>query len=94
MIYQNYYLTSDAQSVFQKRGSSWVKRKKGSSDKWLVAPFNEQSALQDAHGDRFLFKYNLFYKTTLLAAVLYAGFKGWQLYKNNQSTSIKSNSPT
>jgi len=83
MIYQNYYLAESPTFVFQKRGKTWYKRKKGSSDKWLVAPFNEQSALQHNFGERFLFKYNTFFKVALLAGIVYSGYKGYTYWKKN-----------
>jgi hypothetical protein len=42
MIYQNYYLSDFPNSVYQKRANSWFKRKKGSKDNWVTAPFDEQ----------------------------------------------------
>ena len=50
MIYQNYYLAEAPTFVFQKRGKSWFKRKKVGGGDWILAPFNEQSTLQDSIG--------------------------------------------
>lgn len=94
MIYQNYYLVEAPSFVFQKHGKSWFKRKKRSSDPWVIAPFNEQSALHDKYSDRFLYKYNVLFKTALLGVLIYGGYKGFLLLKKNQSASTKSNSPT
>jgi hypothetical protein len=93
MIYQNYYLVEAPSFVFQKRDKSWFKRKKGSRDAWVLAPFNEQSALQDKFGHVFLYKYNVVFKLALLGGLIYAGYKGRMLFKG-QSASTKSNSPT
>jgi hypothetical protein len=93
MIYQNYYLVEVPSFVFQKHDKSWFKRKKGSRDAWVLAPFNEQSALQDKFGHVFLYKYNVVFKLALLGGLIYAGYKGRMLFKG-QSASTKSNSPT
>lgn len=93
MIYQNYYSPAFPNFVYQKHGKTWVKRKKGSKDKWVVAPFNEQSALQDLHRVRFLSQYNLAIRLAILGIVVYGGYKAFQ-YAKNQSSSTKSNSPT
>ena len=93
MIYQNYYLSDFPDTVYQKRGDSWFNRKKGSKDKWLTAPFDEQMALQHLYGDKFLGKYSLVVRLAVLGVVLYGGYKGFQ-YIKNQPTSTKSNSPT
>lgn len=93
MIYQDYYSPQFPNFVYQKQGKSWFRRKKGSSEKWVIAPFNEQSALQDLHEVKFLGKYSLLLRITLLGLVLYGGYKGFQ-YVKNQSASTNSNSPT
>lgn len=93
MIFQNYFLSDYPTFVYQKRGDSWFKRKKGSKDTWASAPFDEQMALQHLYGDRFLGKYSLLVRFALLGLILYGGYKGFQ-YIKNQPTSTKSNSPT
>jgi hypothetical protein len=93
MIYQNYYLAEAPTFVFQKRGKSWFKRKKVGGGDWILAPFNEQSTLQDKFSHTFLFKYSVLFKVALLGGLIYAGYKGRMLFKG-QSASTKSNSPT
>lgn len=93
MIYQNYYSPEFPNFVFQKHGKSWVKRKKGSKDEWVLAPFNEQSALERLHGGNFLGKYSLVIRLAVLGVVIYGGYKGFQ-YIRGISSSTKSNSPT
>ena len=93
MIYQNYFAPEYPDSVYQKHGKTWVVRKKGSSDKWVSAPFDEQMLLELKYGDRFLGKYSIFIRLALLGLVIYGGYKGFQ-YVKNQSASMKSNSPT
>lgn len=94
MIYQNYYLTEAPTFVFQKHGKSWFKRKKVGGGDWMLAPFNEQSILEDKFSHNFLYKYSVLFKVALLGGLIYAGYKGRKLWKKGQSASTKSNSPT
>jgi len=85
MIYQNYYLTDFPNLVYQKHGKTWFKRTKGTKEKWVSAPFDEQMALQHLYGDRFLGKYGIVVRLAMLGLVLYGGYKGFQYVKNQSA---------
>jgi|694.fasta_scaffold00976_44 hypothetical protein len=86
MLYQTLYYPDNPTFEYQKRGKIWLKRKKGSQEKWYPVPPNSNSVLDGYFSSkkRFGYQYSALAKTGAIVLVLVGSYfivKKWNLRK-------------
>ena len=86
MLYTTLYFPGNKNAEYQKRGKSWFKRKKGSSENWYQVNLDSWKYLDDHFKDApFLFQYSKAAKIggslVLIAGIFYAFKKFYGVQK-------------
>ena len=86
MIWQTLYYTPNPEFEYQKRGSNWVKRKRGSNEKFYPVVPSSVEVLNKFFGEKggIAYQYSTFTKTAVVVAGLlgiYFISKKWNFNK-------------